>query len=51
MRGATAEAEFSYALSFFHPDMGTQRSTLAARATLQKVGDGWRIQRLDATPR
>jgi hypothetical protein len=51
VRGTAAEAAFSYALSFFHADMGTQRSTLAAHATLQKVGDGWRIQRLDATPR
>jgi hypothetical protein len=51
VRGASAEAEFTYAFAFFHPDMGTQRSTLVAHATLQKVGDGWRIQRLDATAR
>lgn len=47
--GTTGQAEFRYVLSFFHPSMGTSRSTVTARAGLQRTGDGWRIVRLDAS--
>jgi serine/threonine protein kinase len=50
VNGTAATADFGYSLSYFLPSVGKQHPTFRWHATLQRGGQGWRIQSLQRAP-